>query len=98
MKLCMSDDHMLAIGAAKRPLEAALFETLHPDGDAIGIPIEDLNTIESLIEEHKQSSVAHIATEIALDDTKEPIEAFAHIDGLGVQIDWNRGVRSKHLF
>jgi hypothetical protein len=32
------------------------------------------------------------------DDPKEPIEAFAHIDGLGVQIDWNRGVRSKHLF
>jgi hypothetical protein len=49
----MGDDHMLAIGAAKRPLKATLFETLHPDGDAIGIPIEDLDPIESLIEEHK---------------------------------------------
>jgi hypothetical protein len=44
---------MLAIGAPKWSLEAALFESLHPDGDAIGIPIEDLNTIESLVEEHK---------------------------------------------
>jgi hypothetical protein len=86
----MGDDHMLAIGAPEWPLEAALFESLHPDGDAIGIPIEDLNTIESLIEEHKQSSVAHIALEIALDDTKEPIEALAHVDGLGVQIDRHR--------
>ena len=94
----MGDDHMLAIGAPEWPLEAALFESLHPDGDAIGIPIEDFQTIESLIEEHKQSSVAHITVEVAFDDPKEPIEAFAHIDGLGVQIDWNRGVRSKHLF
>jgi hypothetical protein len=72
-------------------LEAALFESLHPDGDAIGIPIEDFQTIESLIEEQNPSSVAHIAVEIALDDTKEPIEALAHIDGLGVQIDRHRG-------
>lgn len=86
----MGDDHMLAISAPEWPLEAALFESLHPDRDAIGIPIEDLNTIESLIEEHKQSSVAHIAVEIALDDTKEPIEALAHVDGLGVQIDRHR--------
>ena len=49
----MGDDHMLAIGASKRPLEATLFETLHPDSDAIGIPIEDFQTIESLIEEHE---------------------------------------------
>jgi len=90
LKLRVSDDHMLAIGAPKWPLEAALFESLHPDGDAIGIPIEDLDAIESLIEEHKQSSVAHIATEVALDDTKEPIEALAHVDGLGVQIDRHR--------
>jgi len=49
----MGDDHMLAIGAAKRPLKATLFETLHPDSDTIGIPIEDLDAIESLVEEHK---------------------------------------------
>lgn len=78
----MGDDRMLAIGAPKWSLEAALFESLHPDGDAIGIPIEDLNAIKSLIEEHEKSSIAHIATEVALDDTKEPIEALAHIDGL----------------
>jgi hypothetical protein len=56
--------------------------SLHPDRNAIGIPIEDLNAIESLIEEHEESSVTHIATEVALDDTKEPIEALAHVDGL----------------
>jgi hypothetical protein len=49
----MGDDHMLAIGAAKRPLKATLFEALHPDSDAIGIPIEDFQTIESLVEEHE---------------------------------------------
>ena len=49
----MGDDHMLAIGASKRPLKAALFETLHPDSYAFGIPIEDFQAIESLVEEHK---------------------------------------------
>ncbi len=49
----MGDDHVLAIGAAKRSLKATLFETLHPDSDTIGIPIEDLDSIESLVEEHK---------------------------------------------
>ena len=49
----MGDDHMLAIGAAKRPLKATLFETLHPDSDTIGIPIENLDAIESLVEEHE---------------------------------------------
>jgi hypothetical protein len=39
-----------------------------------------------------------ISVEIAIDDSKEPIEAYAHIDGLAVQIAWNRGVRSTHLF
>jgi hypothetical protein len=49
----MGDDHMLAIGASKRPLEAALFETLRPYSDANGIPIEVFQAIESLVEEHK---------------------------------------------
>lgn len=49
----MGDDYVLAIGAAKRPLEATLFEALHPDSDAIGIPIEDFQTIESLVKEHE---------------------------------------------
>ena len=49
----MGDDHVLAIGAAKRPLKATLFETLHPDSDTIGIPIEDFQTIESLVKEHE---------------------------------------------
>ena len=49
----MGDDHVLAIGAAKRPLKATLFETLHPYSDTIGIPIENLDAIESLVEEHE---------------------------------------------
>jgi len=49
----MGDDHMLTIGAATRPLKATLFDTLHPDSNTIGIPIEDLDAIESLVEDHE---------------------------------------------
>jgi hypothetical protein len=56
----MGGDQMRAIGASKQPLEAAVFETLHPDGDTIGIPIEDFHTIESPIEEHRKFGARHM--------------------------------------
>jgi hypothetical protein len=45
----MSDDHMLAIGAPKWSLIATFFETLHPDGDAIGIPVKDLDAVAAAV-------------------------------------------------
>ena len=75
---------MLAIGAAQGSLKATLFETLHPDRDPIGIPIEELDPIPALIEEHEKTSVSNILIQVGLDNAKEPIETLAHIDGLRV--------------
>lgn len=43
------DDHMLAVGGPKWSLIASFFETLHPDGDAIDIPVKDLDTVGATI-------------------------------------------------
>lgn len=81
---------MLAIGDAHGALKAPSLESLHPDRDAIGIPVQKLDTIAALIEEHEQAAIAHIALKVILDDAVETIEALAHIDGLAVQVDGYR--------
>lgn len=97
MKLRVGDDHMLAIGTPKRSLVTAFFKAFHPDSDTIGVPIQDLDPVEAVVEEHEQAAVAYISIQVTFDDPKEPIEALAHIDGLGVQVDGNRGVGREHL-
>lgn len=44
LKLCSRDEDMLAVGAAHGALETTAFESLHPDRDAIGIPVLKLDT------------------------------------------------------
>lgn len=96
LKLCRRDEDMLAIGAAHGALETTAFESFHPDRDAIGIPVQKLNTIAALIEEHEQAAIAHIALKVILDDAVETIEALPHIDGLAVQVDGDRRAESEH--
>jgi hypothetical protein len=72
------------------------FLLLHPDRNAIGIPVQKLDTIAALIKEHEQAAIAHIAMKVILDDAVETIEALAHIDGLAVQVDGNRRAESEH--
>lgn len=45
----VSEGHMLAIVATKWLLIATLFDTLHPDGDAVDIPVKDLDTVAAAI-------------------------------------------------
>jgi hypothetical protein len=87
---------MLAIGTAHRALEATSLEPLHPDGDPIGVPVQKLDTIASVIEKHEQAAIADIALEVVLDDAIEAAETLAHIDRLGVQVDGDQRAEGKH--
>jgi hypothetical protein len=88
--------HMLAIRGARWALEAASLEALHPNGDAIGVPVQELDSIASMVQEHEQAAFAHIAPKIVLDDSEEAIETLAHVDGFGMQVDGDRGAQSQH--
>ena len=78
---------MLAIGRAKWSLETTLLQSLHPNSESVPVPVHELDTIATQVEEHEHSSIANIEMEVGLDDSEQPVEALSHIDGLGVQVD-----------
>ena len=78
------DGEMLAVAGSQRSLKATTFQSLHPDRQSVAVPIHDLDTIATQVEEDKQAAVADIACQVLLDDSKESIKALSHIDWLGV--------------
>jgi hypothetical protein len=53
------------------------------------IPIEDLGAITASVEEQEEVSRERILAEEFADQPQEPIEALAHVGGLGTQEDAN---------
>ena len=76
-----------AAGGASRPLEGAAFQTLHPDRQAVPIPMDQLDAIQAAVEKQKHVPAADVASELGLHDGVEPVEALSHIGRLGVQVD-----------
>jgi hypothetical protein len=69
------------------PLEGPALQSLHPNGQAVAIPIHQLESISSAIEKQKQIAQADVALELGLDDGVQAIEALAHVDVLGIEVD-----------
>lgn len=88
---------MLAIRRLQWSLKATFLESFHPNRKAIDVPVHNLDSISTMIEEDKQSTRADIAIEVSLDDTEESIKALSHIDRLGVQEDLYLSAECKHL-
>jgi hypothetical protein len=80
---------MLPIGTSNRALKAAFLQTLHPNSDSVGIPVQELDPIQAMVQEHEQATIAHVALKVILDNPEETVEALAHIDGLGMQVNGN---------
>ena len=51
--------------------------------------MNELDAIATQVEEHEYTSIANVEMEIGLDDSEQPVEALSHIDGLGVQVDFD---------
>src|ERR1700691_5978855 len=81
--------HFDVSGAWQREwsLESPAFQTLHPNGQPVAIPIHQLESIPSAIEKQKQITRAHVTLELGLDDGVQAIEALAHVDVLGIEVD-----------
>ncbi len=91
------DNDVLAIGASKRSLETASLEPLHPNDHSVDIPVHELDSIATSVEEHEQSALPNIELIIILDDSKESIKTLASIDRINVKIDLDRRSQRKHL-
>jgi hypothetical protein len=87
---------MLPIGASNWALKAASLQSLHPNSDSIGVPVQELDPIQAMVQEHEQATIAHVALKVILNDPEETVEALAHIDWLGMQVNGNRRVESEH--
>ena len=62
---------------------------LDSDCKPIVIPIEELDTVATMIEEQEQTALANVPSEVIGDYSKEAIKALSHIDRLGMQEDAN---------
>jgi hypothetical protein len=87
---------VLSIGTSNRALKAASLQSLHPNSDSVGIPVQELDPIQAMVQEHEQAAITHIALKVILDNPEETVEALAHIDWLGMQVNGNRRVESEH--
>lgn len=81
--------NMCCIAFRSGMLVAAYLQSLHPDSKPIVVPIEELDSVATMIDEQEQTTLPNVLSEVFGDDSKETIKAFAHIDRLGVQEDTN---------
>ena len=68
---------------------------LCPDGQAIAVPIEDLDAIAPLVDEDEEMTGEGIQRQ-AGSQGEEPVEAFAHVGRFGGEIDADGGAQSEH--
>jgi hypothetical protein len=68
---------------------------LGPDGQAVAVPIEDLDAIAPLVDEDEEMTGEGIQRQ-AGDQGEEPVEALAHVRRLGREIDADGGAQSEH--
>src|SRR5579883_3248889 len=66
-------------------LEAAEFEPLVPDGQAVMIKIEYLDAIPAAVDEEEEMAVEEVLTEALLDEAREAVKALSHIDRSGAK-------------
>ena len=89
-------DNVLVIAGAQWSLKATAFQSLHPNREAIAVPVHDLDSVAAQVEKDEQSTLACIGPQVTFDDAKEPIKTLSHIDGTSVQIDRHLRVYREH--
>lgn len=75
------------IGAIPRELKSALLQTLVVQGKTYSLPVQKLNPVAPAADEDKNVPAAGVAPQCVLYQTRQPVEPFAHIGGLVVQVE-----------
>src|SRR5205807_2307079 len=71
--------HLDATGRGVRDAEGAALEPLGPDGQAIAVPVQDLDAIAPLVEEDEEVAGEGIQREGTGDQGGEAVEALPHV-------------------
>src|SRR5205085_6454959 len=88
--------HLDAAGRGLGNAEGPALEPLGPDGQAIAVPVEDLEAIPAFVEEDEEVTREGIELEGTGDQGGEAVEALAHVGGFFGEVDPDRGTQSEH--
>ena len=91
-------DGLAGAGKCHGEPEATGFEPLVPKGVTITIPVENLESVGSTIDENEKSSVEWILVKTVFDDGGKPVERFSHVDGSGRNINGTMGAVQHGTF
>ena len=67
-------------------LESTLFKSLIVKNKTGSLPMQQLDFIFALVDENKYIATGWVAAKLVLHKPRKPIETFAHIGGLAVQM------------
>jgi hypothetical protein len=80
----LSDTHLqpMRIRRMSRQSKYPLFKTLVPKGKTTAVPKENLTSILSLVEKHKQMAGERVLTQYRLSQHSQPVKAIPHVRSL----------------
>ena len=79
-------------GRGVRDTEGTALEPLRPDGQAIAVPVEDLDPIPSLVDEDEEMAGEGIELEGTRDERGEAVEALSHVGRFFGEVNTDGGV------
>src|SRR5512135_3313581 len=88
--------HLDATGRGLRDAEGPALEPLGPDGQAIAVPVQDLDAIASLVDEDEEVAGEGIDREATYDQRGEAVEALTHIGRFFGKVNTDGGAQSEH--
>ena len=86
--------HLDAIGRGVGDAEGPAFESFGPDDQPVAVPIENLDSIATFVDEDEEVTGEGIEVE-AGDKGGEPVEAPAHVSGSGRDVHVDGGAQAR---
>lgn len=78
-------------GTLIRQPEAALLQSLVPQGESVAVPVEALEEVAAAVEEDEEGPGEGINVQSGAHQPAEPIERLSHVAGVAVEIDTGGG-------
>src|SRR5207237_2341172 len=88
--------HLDAPGRGLRDAEGPALEPLGPDGQAIAVPVEDLDAIPAAVDEDEEVTGEGIELGGSCDEGGEAVEALAHVGRFLGEGDPDGGAQPEH--
>jgi len=73
---------------ASGEVESLRLQALEPKTEAVALPIQNLDPVAGLVEEHEEHGVEHGDLDVQLDQRSQAINGFSKVDGFWIEIDF----------